>query len=222
MNNIQSKPDILIIIPARKGSSFSRKNVQPCLGRPLIHYTFNASKITTPHDTIVSTNCHEVRAEAEFYYFKTHERKYEHATATATLDTVIYEIAKEYSTYNIFILLPPTSPLRTAQHAQEALDQFNRDGADSLISVTEELKSIWKETDHFARPIVERNRNRQSCEPVYIANGAIFISKRDSILNSKHKVSGRVSLYKMSMADSVDVHNKEDIQLAEYHLGKKS
>ncbi len=91
--------------------------------------------------------------------------------------------------YDYYVCLPPTSPLRTRHHVQQAMKQILDDRADSLISVTNEYRSIWKKEGEEIRPLVERRKNRQETEPVYVANGAIFICKRE-VLKKRKKNSG--------------------------------
>lgn len=211
--------EFLFVIPARKGSSFHRKNLQLVNGKPLCRYTFDASEISIPHETLLTTDDQYVITEAHNFEFIIDNRPENLCDGIATLDDVMYYIAKTYSDYLNYVCLPPTSPLRTKLHIQEAIDTFKHSNADSLISVTEELKSIWTtDDDNFIRPLIERTQNRQQVKPCYIANGAIFISKRELILKNRKKASGKTMLYVMDYRSSVDVHSPEDIKLAEFYL----
>lgn len=213
----------LIVIPARKGSSFTGKNMFPILGKPMIGYTMDAVKCIDaefkqqyPFDVLVTTDDHYVKAEAEIRGFLIHERAEKLADAKATLDEVMVEIVKTYPGYDFYACLPPTSPLRNQKHIKEAMVQIVAEQADSLISCYEEHKSIWAKTGRYAVPIVERSKNRQEVDPSYIANGAIFISRGENIKKNRVKVSGRVSVYEMGAYESiVDVHGREDILMAE-------
>jgi len=209
---------ILLVIPARKGSSYHRKNLQPVSGIPLIRYTLESSKIAIPHDTLVTTDDPYIIEEVHPYGYLTDERPSNLSDNTSTLDDVMNYIAIKYP-YDIYICLPPTSTLRTKSHIEESLRKFLDNKADSLISVTEERKSIWTtDEDNFIRPLVERTQNRQQVNPCYISNGAIFISKRDLILKNRKKASGKTMLYLMDNISSVDIHSPEDIRLAEFNL----
>ena len=209
---------ILLVIPARKGSSFYRKNLKLLNSTPLIRYTLEASKIEIPHDTLVTTDDSYIMDECVNYDVKIDQRPENLADDKTTLDQVMYYIATNYP-YDIYILLPPTSPFRTKIHIEEALKKFLDNKADSLISVTEELKSIWSlDADNFIRPLIERTKNRQQENPCYISNGAIFISRRELILKYHKKASGHTMLYVMDKESSIDIHNEQDIKLAEYWI----
>jgi len=213
----------LIVIPARHGSSLKRKNMLPCFGRPLIHYSFQSSNVNFPHDTLVSTDDIEIKAEAEFFGMKVHDRQKRHAGDDTTLNTVLKIIAQENPQYTNFICLAPTSPLRTNKHVEEAYEMFRTMRADSLISVCEDRHSIWRhrEGTRFGVPLVERNLNRQKVVPVYIGNGAITISNRDGLIKTAHRVFGKVALYEMDWYSSLDVHTQKDVELAEFYLSKQ-
>lgn len=211
---------ILLVVPARKGSSFTRKNLQPLNGKPLILYTLDATRIKKPHDTIVTTDDPYVEEVVFPYGVKMDQRPDNLADDYATLDNVMHYIAVTYP-YSTYVCLPPTSPLRSAQHVEEALALFESYNCDSMIGVTEERKAIWKlDDDAKLKPLVERTVNRQLAIPSYISNGAIFISKREAILRSRKKASGVTMPYIMQPHHSVDIHTAEDLHLAEYLLGR--
>lgn len=214
--------NLLLVIPARKGSSFHRKNLKLLSGIPLIRYTLEASKIALPHSTLVTTDDPYIFDECLSYNIIPDTRPENLADDKATLDHVMFYIATNYI-YDTYVCLPPTSPNRTKSHIEEAIKKFYDNKADSLISVTEERKSIWScDEDNFIRPLIERTKNRQQENPCYISNGAIFISKRELILKNHKKASGRTILYLMDNESSVDVHNEQDIRLAEFYLKVKS
>ena len=150
-----------------------------------------------------------------------HKRQKHLATNSATLDAVMCMVARDYPEYKNYVCLAPTSPLRTSKHVGEALKLFSEKPHDSLVSVKAEFKSIWKKMESFAKPLVERFVNRQECEPIYIANGAIFISSHDTLKIQKRRLAGHVGLYVMDEKSSLDVHNLDDIRLGEFYLSEK-
>ena len=191
----------------------------PVNGVPMIHYSFLTIK-DLPYDKIISTDDKLVKSEAAAFGLQVHDRKRNLADDRATLDEVIYDLAKEFK-HEIFVFLPPTSPLRTAEDIECAINLFlNTENADSLISVTHEHRSCWTKVSSagFCTPLYVPDKNRQEERGYFVANGAIFISYRDAILRSKRKVSGRVITYVMEQNHSVDVHNEQDVQIAEFYL----
>ncbi len=208
----------LIVIPARKGSSFRGKNLYPLAGKPLIHHTFKAAHRIANSEVIVTTDDHYVKAEAEAYGYAVDDRPQELANSEATLNQVLYYIAQKHN-YALYCLLPPTSPLRTRQHVVRALDLMKETRADSVVGATEERRTIWREEGTFYKPLVEIKQNRQDVVPAYVTNGSLFLVKREIVMKYKSKFGGRVAILPMNSSESVDIHDQEDIELAEYYLG---
>lgn len=204
----------LIVIPARKGSSFKGKNLLPVNGIPMLELAIDCA--TDNGDVIVSTDDPWAEALAVKKGIEVVKRPAELAINLATLDSVMVYMAKLKPDYVYYVCLQPCSPRRTNQHLKEALDRIEQYDGDSLVSVCSELKSIWRIDGKFAEPIVERTVNRQVANPVYVANGAIFITKGSALMRHQRRAVGRVVLYEMDWKDSIDVHNEFDIRLAEW------
>jgi len=176
-------------------------------------------------DIIVSTDSYYLEERAHIYDVKTHKRDLELASDSATLDQVIYDIAvsDEYRNYDYYCLLPPTSPLRTAEQIEGAIQSIAICKAHSLVSVTEEKKSIFSGSESiYLNPLIVRAKNRQEEKPAFIANGAIFIVSRRTLIKTERKFAGsKIIGYVMDAKTSVDIHNLDDFLLAEYYLGRK-
>ncbi len=215
--------NFLFVVPARKGSSFHGKNFFPLQGIPLINYTLKEGlKTDLNKRIIVTTNDHYIKAEVEqFKDVEIHHRDESLSRWDVTLDELITKIYYEFPGYDYYVTLQPTSPLRTAQHIEEACSQIIKEDGDSLVSVKPEFKSIWRKGETFADPIVERLKNRQEETPTYVSNGAIFISSGEGIARFHKRLFRKISLYVMREQDSIEIHDKQDIELAEYYLSKR-
>lgn len=221
----------MIVIPARRNSSFKHKNFFPLSGRPLIFYTFDAALDVNFNATIfVSTDDPTIEAHARTYNPRLihHPRPDSLSGPDVTLDQLMTHFAASMinkispDKYDAYICLPPTSPLRTAEDLNNAVAQFELSGADSLLSVVPEHKSIWiRSSVDWATPIIDRTKNRQYSELAYVANGAIFITKQETLLQLKRRTGGRTGLFIMLPRSSVDITDREDIRLAEHYLDKQ-
>lgn len=222
------KNKILLVIPARKDSSFKGKNIYPCNNKPLVHYTLDAADKCGYGKILLTTDDINVMAEAEMWGAEVDKRPEHLCNAYATLDQVMFYIASSHN-YQYYACLPPTSPLRNHLTLRMALNVFfsfldSEKQPDSLVSVTEERRCVWTRTvdgGHYISPIVDQKKNRQEASPTYVSNGAIFIASRDIILKQKRKFGGRVLPYVMDDWRSVDVHSEDDIKLAEFYLQTK-
>ena len=217
----------LAVIPARKGSKGLRdKNIFPLAYKPLILHTIEAAIKSNVFDKIlVTTDSLRVTLLCKKpvrVYLRPDNLCEDNIPLAPVIIEALKQVEKRNKLYKTITTLQPTSPLRTAQHIQEAMDRFEYTKADSLLSVTEELHSIWSQGKGYAEPLVYSKTNRQYTTPHYVANGAIFITKRDILLDNKDRIGGNTTLYPMSKKASIDIHNIDDIRLAEYYINNGS
>jgi CMP-N-acetylneuraminic acid synthetase len=174
----------LAVIPARGGSKrLPRKNVLDLAGKPLIAWTIEAAKQSKYIDHfVVSTDDQEITDVSKQFGAEVLTRPGELATDTASsVDVVLHSINAQQKQYDYVILLQPTSPLRTAQHIDEAIELLFEKNANAIISVCETDHSpLWSNTlhedgnmDNFIREEVKGKRS-QDLPTYYRLNGAIF------------------------------------------------
>lgn len=144
---------VIALIPARGGGSkrLPRKNVLPLNGKPLIAWSIDAANNCPYIDKVlVSTDDQEIADIAlQFGGAEVPELRPEHlASDTAKTESVlIYTLEKFGKGDEILVLLQPTSPLRTTQHINEALELFIEKQALSVVSVTPcEHSPLWSNT----------------------------------------------------------------------------
>jgi CMP-N,N'-diacetyllegionaminic acid synthase len=218
----------LAVIPIRKGSSLKDKNLTPLNGKPLYLHTLEETLNTRLFDRIVISTDYDIDLFEEHLsdVVKYHIRPEELCTDDATLNEVISYVLNETErfderTYCNIFTLQVTSPLRKAHHIKEAFERFENMRVDSLISVKEELHSLWSTYKGQIISLYEPKVNRQKAHPFYIGNGAIFITKRWVLENRKERLGGKIELYVMNERDSLDIHTKEDLDLAEFYINRK-
>ncbi len=234
------KSDILGIIAARGGSkTIPRKNIKDLCGKPLIAYTIDAAKNAGVFDRIVlSTDDPEIAAAgrrfgAEVLFMRPKELAQDE---TPTLPVLQHAVSwlKENERYepDAVMLLQPTAPLRRAFHIREAVELFEKSGADSVVSVTEipgHFDPHWAVVaadNGWARlftgePIRRRIPRRQDfLQKTYSHNGAIYLFKTGLLFHSKHPnfYGKRVKLYPMDAQSSVNIDGPEDWEEAERRM----
>ncbi len=225
---------MIAIIPARGGSKgLPGKNIRNLNGKPLIGHTIEAalrSKYITR--VILSTDDVEIAKVARQYGAEVPFMRPGHlATDTAkAIDAYKYTYERLEKEENIeiseFVILQPTSPLRTAKHIDEAIDLYLDRKADSVISYCPEHHPIiWHKYITEAGKIESifegTIRNRQEEKPTYFPNGAIYIFKREIIEQEVYYTDNSFA-YIMNRKDSVDIDTIEDFEYAEFIIAKKS
>ena len=224
---------MLAIIPARGGSKgLPGKNIKLLQGKPLIAHTIEqAIKAKNISKVIVSTDDNKIAEIALRHGAKVPFMRPRYlATDTAlSVDSYIYTIERLKKETNIqienFIVLQPTSPLRTSEDIDKAIDIFYNKEADSVISYTEEHHPIsWHKQINkdlsFTNIFEDKLQNRQDIKTTYYPNGAIFIFKFDLILQKKY-YSNKTYAYIMPRNRSVDIDTLEDFEYIEFLMQKR-
>lgn len=219
---------MIAIVPARGGSKgLPGKNIKDLLGKPMIAYTIEeALKSKYITEVIISTDCKNIEKVAIEHGAKSPFLRPEYlasdsAKAVDNYRYTIDRLNKEFD-YEIddFIVLQPTSPLRTVEDIDGAIKLFKEKNADSVVSYTEEQHPIkWHKyitkDGKFENIFEEKLLNRQEFKKSYYPNGAIFIFNYDLIKQEKY-YSDNSYAYIMSRARSADIDTLEDFKYAEF------
>lgn len=214
----------IAIIPARSGSKgLKDKNIIDICGKPLIAYSIEAARNSDLFaDVIVSTDSEEYGNIAKKYGAEVMYRGYSLSNDSATTYMVIADLLGRMERFpDYFMLLQPTSPMRTDIHIKEAASLF-----EEKIEMFDFLVSV-KEAEHgsvLVKPIDEdgslkcfdtdfSNYKRQNYKE-YSPNGAIFIGKPDRYLAKKHFFGEKSLAYLMNREDSIDIDDALDYEIA--------
>ena len=224
----------IAIITARSGSKgLPNKNVLFANGKPLMAYSIEAALESREFEKIiVSTDSQEYIDLLSHYPIEFIKRSVELSSDKASSFVVIEDVLNRYShvEYDYFVLLQPTSPLRTAQHIQEANKKFEAhfDKFDFLVSVSDAHKPTT-----LTRPIDEdeslknfkldySNYARQQYHPEYSPNGAIFSAKPQAYLEQKHFYGEKCIAYFMAKEVSVDIDDRLDFEYFYFILQQRN
>ena len=217
---------VLGLIPARGGSkSIPRKNLVDLGGVPLIQWTIQAALGSNLERVVVSTDDDEI-AEiskslgAEVPFKRPAELS---SDQTLSIDVVLHALDVLEEDFDAVMMLQPTSPFRTSIDIEGAIKII--DGASSVISV------VPVEGTHPARmkfvedgvlidpPFAEtiENMPRQELRPMYIRNGAIYLTR---ISNLRHRTfKGALSrALIMPKERSINIDTGFDLALARVAL----
>lgn len=219
----------MAIIPARGGSKgIARKNLALLGGRPLIAWTIDAAlNCAAVAETWVSTEDAEIAETARALGAGVIDRPVELAGDQSSSSDVVrhalyVRAAMSTPSPEAFVLLQPTSPLRTARHLAEALALLKAN-ARSVISVCpvdhHPLKMLIETTDGALRPVGSHHNletPRQALPPAFRQNGAIYAMKcGDFISGEGGFLVQPAAPYRMSVATSVDIDTPADLETAE-------
>jgi CMP-N,N'-diacetyllegionaminic acid synthase len=219
--------DVLALIPARGGSKgIPRKNLVPLGGRPLLAWTVDAalgSRVVTR--TVVSTEDEEIAAAARGLGAEVLARPPELAADDTPMQPVIAHALEELPAPKVLVLLQPTSPLRRAEHVDEAVELLLVTGADSVVSVVEvphryrpgSLMAL--DGERLVRLADDHAGTRQEKPLVYARNGPAVLALRPDRIGTD-LYGGDCRPYVMGERDSLDVDEPFDLELAELLLAR--
>lgn len=225
-------PKVLAVIPARGGSKgVPRKNIRSVCGKPLIAYTIETA-LAARHllsRIIVSTDDKEIAEISRSYgaevpFLRPSELADDKAPTIAVLDHAIRYSEKEQSTrYDWICLLQPTEPFRTVDDIRDSMRLVQEGGCDSVISVVQVFSvhpTLMKRIANgcllpYCIEEPEGTRRQDYDPPAYMRNGAIYLTRRDVVME-KHSIWGDVVRpYIMPPERSIGVDSELDLKLAE-------
>lgn len=222
---------VIAVIPARGGSKrLPKKNILPLGGKPLIGWTIEAAQISDYVDEIViSTDDKEIANVASQFGIKVPElRPEELSTDTATTQSVLFYTLEKYGKdADIVILLQPTSPFRSANHIDQAIESLVERSAFSVVSVTPcEHPPQWANTlpandsmKDFLR--MGSGKRSQDLGEAFRLNGAIYVYDVHRLLAiGEMAYREDTYAYKMPNEASIDIDNQTDFDMAEFFLQK--
>jgi CMP-N,N'-diacetyllegionaminic acid synthase len=230
-NTIQPSK-ILAVIPARGGSKgVVRKNIRPICGKPLIAYTIETALAARHllHRSIVTTDDPEIKAIACDYgadvpFLRPPELAGDSVPTLPVLQHAVdFVETQDDIRLDWVLLLQPTAPLRLLEDIEASLTLAFENRCDSVISVVQvfaehpilmkriednQLLPYWIEEK-------EGTRRQDYQPPAYMRNGAIYLTRRD-VLMDKNSIWGHVICpYVMPPERSASVDSELELKLLE-------
>ena len=212
----------IAIIPARSGSKgLKNKNILPICNKPMLAYTIEAAIESNLFERVIlSTDSLEYKEIGIAFNAEVILRGEEVSNDSASTFMVIEDLFKKIDTsFDYFMLLQPTSPLRNHRHVSEACELFekNFEKFDFLVSMQKAhfpsvlVKPIENDGSlkHFNTDF--SNYKRQAFAD-YSPNGALYIGKPQEYLEHKHFYGAKSIGYIMNSIDSADVDTAIDYE----------
>ena len=220
---------ILAIIPARGGSKgVPKKNIKELSGMPLIGYTIREAKKSKYISRVVVSTDENKIAEvttnfgAEIPCLRPDELSGDTSSTVECVTHMINYLKKNEDYEPDYIcLLQCTSPLRTVEDIDGAIEKLFNTNFDGIVSVCEaETNPYWTnvfENDKLKYFLEEGKTitRRQDLPKIYRYNGAIYIIKTGVFLREKSFETENITGYIMSNEKSIDIDTIIDFKVAE-------
>jgi len=227
-----TREKILAVIPARGGSKgVPRKNIRPICGTPLIAYSIETALAARHlfHRVIVSTDDEEIASVARRYgaevpFLRPAELGGDEVPMLPVLQHAVQFVEQQDRIRLDWVcLLQPTDPFRTVEDIGAAIALARKGDCDSVISVVQVFSVhpiLMKRIENdrllpFCLEEKEGTRRQDYQPPAYMRNGAIYLTRRD-ILMEHNSIWGEIICpYIMPEERSVGVDSELDLKLVE-------
>jgi CMP-N,N'-diacetyllegionaminic acid synthase len=222
----------LLIIPARGGSKgIINKNIIKINDKPLIEYTIAsalaAQKKLNDCKVIVSTDSDTIKklslkngASVPFLRDKSISEDMSKSSEYVNHAIKYFEDIGEM--LENIIILQPTSPLRTNKDIIAAINLFENNNGETLISAYKENylneKGTYKMEGIYGAPnniFHSSGGRRQEDDDIVVRNGAIYIFKVPFFKKENQVISDKPLIYLMKKSQSINIDTYEDLFIAE-------
>lgn len=214
---------------ARGGSKgLPRKNIKPLAGKPLLQYSIDTALASDLIEQVfVSTDDQAIAQVAIEGGAILIERPAELATDQSpewlSWRHAVEWATEHYGSFDGFVSLPATSPLRSQEDVEAAILKRQAEAADICIAVTPASRSPYFNMVKYNeagfvelvnQPEGEVSR-RQDAPKVFDITTVVYATTPEFVLNSYALFSGKVASIEVPKARAVDIDDIYDFRLAE-------
>ena len=222
---------------ARSGSKgMINKNIQTFNGKPLISWTIElALQIRQINEVFVSTDSKEI---AEIARMAGAVVPFVRPSGLAT-DTspewhswqhfIKFLVDKDGKVPEVFLSLPPTSPLRSTIDVENCIQEFKKGRADFVVGITPSERNpyfnmVKKGEDNQVELIIHQGNKysrRQDAPEVFDLTTVCYVGKPSTILTKNSIFEGKVVGVEIPRERAIDIDTKLDFQIAEFLFKSK-
>lgn len=229
---------IIAIVPARQGSKgLAKKNIIDFLGKPLLVWSIEAALQSKYVDRIiVSTDSTEIAGVGEKFgadipFIRPSYLSEDNSTSVDVICHAIEFMSEELGeNFDFVILLEPTSPLRTSEDVDLALEKLiGSPDARSLVSVGEsesqhnKLQFNITESEFISvEPSSKKfvHVRRQDLARSYFLDGSIYLSYIHTLFEIASFVHGKTLTLSLPKWKNIEIDDEYDYFMA-LALGRK-
>lgn len=219
------------VIPARGGSKgVPRKNIRLLCRKPLLQYTAEAALAAKRLERVIlSTDDEEVAAVGrvcglEVPFLRPPELARDDTPTLPVIQHAVQTLEADGNRYDAVCILQPTSPLREPEDIDRCLELLESNDFDSVISVLpvpQEFNPHWV---YFqgANGLLQLSTGeqapiarRQDLATAYHRDGAVYVTRRDVLMERDSLYGSRIGAYTMDPNRHVNIDSPADWQRAE-------
>ena len=218
---------------ARGGSKgVPGKNIKEICGKPLLAYAIEiAQSVDRIEKIFVSTEDENIATVAKEFGAEIIPRPNNLAQDDSpewlAWQHAIKWLGNAGQSFDTFVSLPATSPLRNKKDITKCLNFLNEE-TDLVIGVTEAARSPWfnmvkQDNDGYLK-VLMRDENkyirRQDTPKIYDMTTIAYVSRPEFIMNANGWFDGRVKGVEIHPERALDIDTELDFEIAEFLMNK--
>ena len=229
--------DAVGFIFARGGSKgLPGKNIMTLYGKPLLGWAIEQAKsISRIRRVIVSTDCTEIAKIAKFYGAEVPFLRPEELSGDNSSEWYAWRHALEYLLEDegkfpdVMVSIPTTAPLRYVSDIDRCLDEYEKGGADIVVTVTEANSNPWFNMVSYSdedlvelvnKPVGKVSR-RQDAPVVYDMTTVAYVANSNFVMEKDGHFEGRVRAVHIPIERAIDIDTLLDFEIASFLMRKR-
>ena len=223
------RPRIVALVPARGGSKgIPRKNLARVGGVPLVVRSVRHALAAPSIDAVyVSTDDPEVAEVSRRAGAQIVDRPASIAGDTASTESAVEHFLTELEargeSCDVVVLLQCTSPFREPGQLEAAVERFMSTGCDGMLSAVRFPGFVWRREASGDRPLnydpLHRPR-RQEIDDAFLETGSFYVFSRTAFERSGSRLSGRIEVFEVPLADALEIDEPEDLESARHQAAR--
>ena len=217
---------VLAIVPARRGSKgLPLKNIRPLAGKPLLAWPIAAARASRHVDRVIISTDDQGFADiavahgADAPFLRPAELASDTAPSIGFILHAVETLAEAGEAYDYVVLLEPTSPLTEGSDVDAALEQLVAADADAIVGVsrleaTHPAFAVRKAEDGAITPYAAASfgelPRRQDIEPLFVLDGALYISTVEALRRERGFCHARTLGYETARHKAHEVDDLVD------------
>jgi CMP-N-acetylneuraminic acid synthetase len=228
----------IALICARGGSKgLPGKNIRLFAGKPLIAWAIDHAKAVARIDRVlVSTDCPVIASiartfDAEVPFMRPAELARDDSPEWLAWRHAIEYLREVDGVYpERFVSVPATAPLRLPQDIDNCLDDYERGGADMVVTVTDAHRSpyfnmVTRDESGVVQLVIQPQGQvfrRQDAPVVYDMTTVAYVTSPAFILGHDRVFAGTVRAVYVPPERAPDIDTELDFRFAEYLLQSRT
>lgn len=137
------------------------------------------------------------------------KRPDQYATDDASTESVIIDFMTNIE-FDRLVTIQATSPLLLSNDLDSALDDFEIQNCDSMLSVVRTKRFFWNEDGTPINYDVHNRPRSQEFKGTLMENGAFYITTRETLLQYNNRLGGKIGLFEMAEETSIEIDEPLD------------